>query len=1364
MRRPPAAPRRGIERNLRLADIAQQATSGMHVARDDSDLSTRDATLADGIVETASEVAVQNFVERVVQSTAALNPVDFVQTRVDDKGRTIYRLRYAHARLYKLHRKLTKCTNSTAALSHIGEGRSPAASTHFPATQTSPLPRTPFGDVSNLPSQHQTLRASRSIPLLRSGPPATLISAPLAPNAEPQRKQRQLHRTDSSPMLSGPASTAKHDAESVAAPVRLRVAKKANGNGQGDVFGRILGWREGVGAQTAERSSEPSSVGPEGRNLAKRVSGSGVASSLGGDLPPDREFPSAYVLCKCVRFTSDILSTTPVVRLDAIEQAQARRERSLAAPQDRPSFARGPFGSGVRIQKQLQQYSPVGSSTLPGTVEVDFEQSTRPLVHEVPSNDSVRTARLQDLFSEPLSSASTPSTRRSRFCDPAVFDAFHRHTITASAPLHVEDATLPEAARPHGIPFGLHGRLDSSTSIASTRSGASSHVSAHEITVVPAVDDDPRFVIWGMKGAEASSHVPPRSSDAASRRASPASSATDSPNSHHDRRRSSVPSDEPSSPASSLRDSIESTPRLAGEKVLLAATTERLVAELTSNISPDLLAAFFITFRIFMEPLDLLHLLLARFEWAMSSTHARPTSTRLTASSSSLSSLSAAAAEDEALRRIVRVRTFVVLRFWLLNHFMRDYYPSRELRTTLTTWLNSSARGARFRASPKDVRLIKALKKTVRKCKDAFILGKSREAMLAPQKSPVLVAGEEEPEDEVDLDDAIRADGDAVIAASKTVADSHPRSPSSPLAPSIYSRDEESYPLPDHDESRPRGPVARRLSSAVGTLGRIKRKLRDGPRKYVTPATSDLPLSGETPAKLSHDLLRDESRLSRYLEQLGIELLSETSAVSTPALSTTGAEIKVPSPEMDVLFPAIADPPTTESGRTPQDLHAPVPDLTASVGVGIRTPPLPVPSRGSDAGGPLGGFLGNETAIPPAPIFTLAPGTFGSLTTFGRPESVRIELDDLEDSSDDDEDVIEAKRALKRQPPAPSLAYTQPVRSSDDSSRDHGLSGSQSRKARGLSELFIDDEAGYENGGLVTVIPNFILDGLVDSDDEDEPGDVEAALRRLEGLVDESKERKHALRVQQQMEKSRKLEEQARARAQALEQPAGLSAQVHNGPSETPSTLADSPMEVVNVELLPGLQSAAGSAPPAATPPTVASSVADIEATPEAATAHATPPAAALSAPRPKPNLTARLFGGLSVDTAWTTGCGLAIPVPGHRAFVLYFRTDVLARQFALIERDLVRLVRYEELADGSWRHHIGETDVLDWEVYVKDRRRVDVVARASGQRASSAIQDAIARFNLTANWVTSEVRSRRYASRSARLTPVCAGPAHGFK
>jgi hypothetical protein len=173
----------------------------------------------------------------------------------------------------------------------------------------------------------------------------------------------------------------------------------------------------------------------------------------------------------------------------------------------------------------------------------------------------------------------------------------------------------------------------------------------------------------------------------------------------------------------------------------MAASVERLVAELTSQVSSDLLTDFFLTYRHFIAPVDLMHLLISRFDWAM--TPSTQSQGGLPSSTSS-SSLAALAAEDDAVRRVVRVRTFVVIRYWLLNHFMDDFFPSRELRTTLTVWLNNAARDERFRASPKDARLIKGLKKTARKCKEAYILGAASASTATNVKSSAVGAAEDE--------------------------------------------------------------------------------------------------------------------------------------------------------------------------------------------------------------------------------------------------------------------------------------------------------------------------------------------------------------------------------------------------------------------------------------------------------------------------------------------------------------------------------------------------------------------------------------------------------------------------------------------
>ncbi|KAK0748497.1 hypothetical protein B0T21DRAFT_344149 [Apiosordaria backusii] len=95
-----------------------------------------------------------------------------------------------------------------------------------------------------------------------------------------------------------------------------------------------------------------------------------------------------------------------------------------------------------------------------------------------------------------------------------------------------------------------------------------------------------------------------------------------------------------------------------------AATPPRLVAEITSPsfLDYELLSDFFLTYRSFLEPSDLLRMLFARLRWALGR-------------------------RDEA-GMVVRVRTFVALRHWILNYFTDDFVVDYNLRLTFCELLN----------------------------------------------------------------------------------------------------------------------------------------------------------------------------------------------------------------------------------------------------------------------------------------------------------------------------------------------------------------------------------------------------------------------------------------------------------------------------------------------------------------------------------------------------------------------------------------------------------------------------------------------------------------------------------------------------
>lgn len=90
------------------------------------------------------------------------------------------------------------------------------------------------------------------------------------------------------------------------------------------------------------------------------------------------------------------------------------------------------------------------------------------------------------------------------------------------------------------------------------------------------------------------------------------------------------------------------------------------------HIDYDMVSDFLLTYRMFMSSNDLLEGLLARFAWACSD-HSQS----MTVSQ-----------ERKNIFRSIALRTFVVLRHWILNFFPDDFVPNFALRAKFVTTLN----------------------------------------------------------------------------------------------------------------------------------------------------------------------------------------------------------------------------------------------------------------------------------------------------------------------------------------------------------------------------------------------------------------------------------------------------------------------------------------------------------------------------------------------------------------------------------------------------------------------------------------------------------------------------------------------------
>ncbi|WPH00564.1 Hypothetical protein R9X50_00339400 [Acrodontium crateriforme] len=124
-----------------------------------------------------------------------------------------------------------------------------------------------------------------------------------------------------------------------------------------------------------------------------------------------------------------------------------------------------------------------------------------------------------------------------------------------------------------------------------------------------------------------------------------------------------------------------------------AATPSRLIAQITSPhfLDYELLSDFFLTYRIFLSPHDLLEFLLGRLRWALTSSN------------------------DSG--RIVRVRTFVALRHWILNYFSDDFTADYDLRIRFCDLVNDLTRQLRSRPNEvgTDLNIVGELKKCWRR-------------------------------------------------------------------------------------------------------------------------------------------------------------------------------------------------------------------------------------------------------------------------------------------------------------------------------------------------------------------------------------------------------------------------------------------------------------------------------------------------------------------------------------------------------------------------------------------------------------------------------------------------------------------------
>ncbi|EJU00241.1 ras GEF [Dacryopinax primogenitus] len=842
---------------------------------------------------------------------------------------------------------------------------------------------------------------------------------------------------------------------------------------------------------------------------------------------------------------------------------------------------------------------------------------------------------------------------------------------------------------------------------------------------------------------------------------------------------------------------------------LLACTLERWIAQLTSSLDYDILLDTLISYRPFLPPAALARLLIMRFMWTLQQPPAdyHPTEIK----------------RQEVVRKIVRLRTMLVMRCWLQVFFRVDFVHNKEARDVLVGWMNCMEREPEIQARDDVLKLVRRLKRIVRECKDAynrdvqteFELG-LKDLPIAPSAAPLPpvrhnanpVPPEEQNTEDIDLSDlSPRPSVDYDRLAGRSAAEEYAH-----LA---------TYGKPNPSSQRRES--IRGLADFVAPVippAQVPLLIPNSTAVAAPPAANGVPMalgldldddsemSQLVPVSPTHQGTGTRNALSRAMGKLKRAVAGKSSPVSAVGVACTGSEAAKafledtpglvsaalmagradsppppPVPVKEVAFPpvqfsppvivsvvseAYAQPPIMHEDAPPEKelerepveelpvqndetVHAEVrpagdrtsEDYTPSLTPASPTSSEPVESSGmwekrmqQDCDGEANAEasetfsnLSINNGWQQESVTSLESGAGGHLAGGNQHPHV-VALDDWDsdldvDSSDENEAPVHRqpkrlprrlplRREMDERPISTASVSSLGIRSYDD--RDSVISAT----FPGIRER--ERELGPRNvllEGPLAIWQLDLIGAYLESDEEEgEVGDAAAALAKLEGQIDES-------RQAQRWKRAGEFIEEAAVIAQGMldEKLAKDRASIEC------SSMGSAPSARNTISVTPANSEKAVRLPPASAAP-------------------ARPHASSIGSVSPLP----------------------VIPPPpsykmDHVSLILMHGSTELAEAFCLIDCEMMLAIRFEEILHLEWYGRIQtEPDVLDWVSFIKNRAVVRYELQQKhrkmrNQRHSATSPDqptmriaegsirklsdiaAIkARFNLMVHWIAHEI------------------------
>ena len=557
--------------------------------------------------------------------------------------------------------------------------------------------------------------------------------------------------------------------------------------------------------------------------------------------------------------------------------------------------------------------------------------------------------------------------------------------------------------------------------------------------------------------------------------------------------------------------------------------------------------------------------------------------------------------------------------------------------------------------------------------------------------------------------------------------------------------------------------LSRALANTVGRLGRWKRALNPSSRHAGSPGSSaisafDLELNSEG------DLLHAHSGMGQFLSPIGTPRVPMSITPPLPPIVTSFYNSLDPLSPEKIPHPTPPSPPppldvditdANESKPISPDAFPPRSSLTVTEEALSSTSSLVKTSLREKASNRVSTSSTSSSSSYGMPVGPQS--TFRSRNS-GHDRSWQLEvvsIDDLDfsDTSSDTSEAPVAQPGLRRLPRRLPLRRDfefvnrnrESVSSMGFASQDEsGASASNSRRSSAVS--------GGQEAGLGNTIQQWQVNALIDSLSEDEDdGDVEDALRRLEGQMNPQKQRAKETKVDNWV---RTIRDRLAAGDYGNEAPRYLSddgedAASEAGTGEDAGARGSASFSAVSSLSRPGSAasvrrvSSFGLITDSSTPtpgPGQSMQMAPAPSTSSRSTKDQKP---AVEDVLPPEILRGRLAAPAAVPT-------IPVKLPStparistadnRRSWVHAVPTVALAIHFSMIDRELFLAIKFEELVSDDWRSSEAAqaANVLDWGQFLKDRARL----KAQGVEGypTSALVAARARFNLLTNFVVSEI------------------------